>query len=476
MSDAHSALHQLHDVSVLFPSVALARAAWKAVFKSDTASVVLSSSQLNGMALCVEKGMDFEALDLRHVERAEGGFHTGAAYIGINLGLMDQLSIRRMTGTLPDPWAPGGRMREASLLVKALLALEAHAVVLHKAAATVKSAAMFQHELGELSDPTVRPWLAWIDVLVAAEEDGIEARTYGMPHYFGAPNVKASAPEMDAWSIEAIAQAVKFVSGRFASAGDDATRPPSHFAVPLWYGPSRAKPEVPKQAPTRVWKARLDPEDELMLMLESDAVTTQHPARLWNAAKAAPDAMPFETYARALADTLSHRLAAWNLRRIDEPRFDAPGLPPVRVLTFTGRVFEMHITAGFGAIRTHAGTDEAGTAHAELCIISPLQDSAAVERALLSFGALAFQTTAPGGLKDYDHLAAGANGWGYLVVPLEDLALSPERPIALRVLVPVTRDEIDVLKQGVDRAAFYTQACPTLAAVAERWGQMRDAG
>jgi hypothetical protein len=58
---------------------------------------------------------------------------------------------------------------------------------------------------------------------------------------------------------------------------------------------------------------------------------------------------------------------------------------------------------------------------------------------------------------------------------LEDIALSASRPIALRMLVPITREEIETLKQGANRKAFYEAACPDLDAVALRWTRMREA-
>ena len=476
MSDAHFALHELHDVSVLFSTPEAAREAWSKVFKTEAATCVLAAPGLNGLAMHVETPMPREALDLRLVDREQSEpFDLGQAYIGMRLGLAQQFDVRRMHATYPDTWAKGGRMRQASLLMTDLLALGGHAVVLHKAAAVVKSAATFRFELGDLRDAKVCPWLAWLDVLVSQEETGLEARTYGMPHYFGAPNVKAFAPESDAWSIEAIVQAVKFVSGVFATSDEDVNKPRSHFEVPLWFSIDRTRPEVSKKAVTRTWQAAIDRENSTLLLLTTEEVEARLPSRLWERARTEPEALPFETYARALADILAHRLARWNLRRVDEPRYDGAGMPPVRVISYANRTLEMHVTAGFGAVRAPSGTDELGTAHAELAMLAPPGDTAMVENALLGFGSLALQTTAPGGLKDFDHLAASSNGWGYLIVPLEDIALSASRPIALRMLVPITREEIETLKQGANRKAFYEAACPDLDAVALRWTRMREA-
>ena len=470
------ALHELHDVSVLFPSVEAARDAWSKVFKTPGQTTELNAPGLNGLAMRVETSISREALDLRLVEADESQpFDTGQAYIGMRIGLAMQFDVRSHQPTYPDTWAKGGRMRQASLLITDLLALGGHAVVLHKAGAVVKSTSLFRFELGDLRDLKICPWLAWIDVVVSQTGEGLEARTYGMPHYFGAPNVKASAPGSDAWSIEAIVQATKFISGVFATSSEDINKPRSHFDVPLWFTLDRARPEVSKKAVTRAWNAALDRENSTMLLLTSDEVGEKLPSILWDRALTEPDALPFETYARCVADILSHRLARWNLRRVDEPRYDGAGLPPVRVISYANRTLEMHVTAGFGAVRAPSGTDELGTAHAELAMLAPPGDTAMVENALLGFGSLALQTTAPGGLKDFDHLAASANGWGYLIVPLEDIAVSASRPVALRMLVPITRDEIEALKQGANRKAFYETACPDLDAVALRWARMREA-
>ena len=71
MSDAHFALHELHDVSVLFPTPEAAREAWLKVFKTEAATCVLAAPGLNGLAMHVETPMPREALDLRLVDREQ---------------------------------------------------------------------------------------------------------------------------------------------------------------------------------------------------------------------------------------------------------------------------------------------------------------------------------------------------------------------------------------------------------------------
>jgi len=470
-----TALHELHDVSVLFGTVGEARAAWLRVFRTEAPSCSLQVPGLSGLAMRVEQPMPAGELDLRLAGEA---FALGEAYIGLKLGLVSQYELRRTVRTFPDTWAEGGRMRQASLLLTDLLALGGHAVVLHAAGAVVKPAPRMRYELGDLRDLETRPWLAWLEVPVSGSETGsVGARTYGLPHYFGAPNVKASAPGADPWSVEAIAQAVRYVAARFATTGEDPFAARTEVRVPLWYISGRRAPEQADKQPARSWQVALDPANSILLSLTSDEVGARHPSRLWLEDRHAPGTMPFETYARAVSDLLAHRFASYGMHLVDFARFDAASLPPVRVLGYESRALSLRVTAGFGRLRAPAGTDELGTAHAELALVGPPNgvDAAAAERVLLQLGSLALGTTAPGGLKDWDHLAPGSSGWGFLLAPLEDIPLAAERPIGLRVLVPITAAEVEALRGGLDRKRFYDDACPSLDALRARWVAMQGA-
>ena len=72
----------------------------------------------------------------------------------------------------------------------------------------------------------------------------------------------------------------------------------------------------------------------------------------------------------------------------------------------------------------------------------------------------------------YDQLPPGPSGWGSLLVPMDDLELAADRPIALRLVVPVTADEAASFRAGVDRQAWYASTITSPDAVAARWGQV----
>jgi hypothetical protein len=216
-----SPLHELYDVSILFDAVAPARSAWTQVARTDATECTVSEGTLHGLGWFHAEQMPRDILDTRLVEPS---FTTGAAYVSLKLGVMDQFEIRRMltnpeTGQspYPDPWAENALQRTASNLVQRLLDLGGKAVVLHKAAAAVKSADQFREELGDPSDEDRRSYLAWLDTIASEDGDGgVMCRSYGMVHYFGAPNVRASAPRADRRSIECSMQAVLQACQRIA--------------------------------------------------------------------------------------------------------------------------------------------------------------------------------------------------------------------------------------------------------------------
>lgn len=467
-------LAELYDVSVLFPSVDTARAAWAQRFGTDQPGATLSLHELTGLAGLSATPMPKDTLDTRLVGE---GFDPGAAFIGMKLGLVDQVAVRSMvtdpaTGRsdYPDPWGPGGRMRMASGLVSDLLALGGHAVVLHQAAQCVKSSERFLYELGDLRDPAVRPYRAWLDFVAGGAP--LECRSYGMPHTFGSPNVRclvSDAGDLDL--LERSMQAVEHACGRIAGANEDPFTL-THTRVPLWFRPGRQVPRPPEPGEdTLGWAATYD-RDALMITLRSDELAQRHPARLWEAAGTqGPDAISLDLYSRAVSDRLL-RGAAQGLFLADSIRFAGrDGLPPVRILSFDRPGVALYVTAGFGRVPAASGTDELATAHAELCVYAPGLDER-YETVLLGFGKLAVTTPSPGGLKDFDGFPPGPDGWAYILVPLADIPLSPTRPIALRMLVPLTADEYAGYRTQPDRAAWYRATIPTISAVTARWARL----
>lgn len=105
-----SALHELHDVSILFDSVELAESVWRQVAQTDATSTVFGAS----LGSLHPAPMPRDILDTRLVEPS---FTMGAAYISLKLGVMDQFEIRRMLRTstaLGIPSKPGvfGRLKK----------------------------------------------------------------------------------------------------------------------------------------------------------------------------------------------------------------------------------------------------------------------------------------------------------------------------------------------------------------------------
>lgn len=468
------AIHRVFDVSVLFAARDQARNAFTTIFKTPEATYNLSFPNLHGFAQLIDRPMPSADLDLRRVGE---DFAVGEAYVALTLGILDQVAFRLSVTNpqtnvgYPDPWEEGGRLRIGSLFVGDLLALGGHGVVLHKAAATVKTPAQFSYEVGDAFDSSSRPFLAWLDTLCAeTETGGIRSRSFGMLDYYGLPNVEAGAPGGDPFSLERTMQAVKYACGRTAVAGDP-LQAASTLAVPLWFVPGRRAPTPAPGSECLVWTVH-QKDNGTMIELRSDGVGAQHPSLLWNLEATRPGTMPFEVYARAVCDQLARRVPAMVL--VDFPRYTAAGSLPARVLCFErARELAFYATAGFGRLAAPQGTNELATAHAEFCLYGPAgqEHQQALAGALLNLGGLAHATTVPGGLKDWDGAPGALNGWGILVVPCADIPLSPERPIALRLAIPITAEESAMFRGGGSRQEWYTKTMSDPMVQAARWAK-----
>lgn len=256
-------LHERYDVSILFETVETARLAWTQVAATHASEGTISEGAMHALGWLRDEPMPRELLDTRLVEAS---FTTGAAYIALKLGVMDQLEVRRMltnpdTGEspYPDPWGETALQRVASKLVDTALGLGGKAVVLHKAGGAVKSADQFRAELGDPCDLERRPFLAWLDLMACDDgEGGVICRSFGMVHYFGAPNVRAGMARTDSQAIECSMQAVVHTCAQIAGYNES----PYTFdvvAVPEFRVGGTPYPAVD-------WEATLD-EDELFIDL-----------------------------------------------------------------------------------------------------------------------------------------------------------------------------------------------------------------
>jgi hypothetical protein len=387
----------------------------------------------------------------------------GGAFVGLKLGVLDAFSLARMSGPR-DQFGPGGRLREASKLVAALLAAGGRAVVLHKAAAVVKPAPRFLAELRDTTNPELRPWAAWLDVIASHDGSANECRTFGMPHFFGAPNVRAVLPAapQDAFALERAMQATKYAAGLLTNAEGAL---PATLQVPVgWYPGPRAPRPVPGTAIP--WQTQVSA-DGLTVDLRCPDFVEHHLATRWDAN---PAAVPHDLYARGLEEALMRSFAP-ELSMNDVIGFNPPpGQPPLSLLVFErADGLTVFVTAGFGRVRAASGTVEQATEYAEFCIAVP-RDEPRFHRPLLTLGSLALTTPVQGGLKDFDGLPPGSDGVGFVVMPLEDVPLG-RRPLALRQFVPVTAEEYGAFRtlDGPGRKGWLASRIRGWSDSAARW-------
>lgn len=457
----------MFDVSVLFETSAAATSAYRKVLGAGPEDASVTFGSLTVRSSISSTPMPKEELDLR----LEGALPLGEAFVGLRLGAVDAFTARRTFGHVDPFAAEGGRMREASKRVLSLLDHGGHAVVLHKAAGTVKSARRFRDQLRDVNDPGVRPFAAWLDFVASAANGNFECRSYGLPHYFGRPNVTAVAPAPadDHFTLERAMQAVHFVSGLLA-ADQTLVAPPSVFEVPVAYRLGARTPSSDGETHFR-WTSAIKDEG-LMLTLRCDELARRHPARLWDLE---PAQVPVDVYQRALEEMLVRRHAPDGFRALTDERYEArEGLPPIELQIFDradGVV--LATTVGAGRARARAGLAEYATEHAEFMVLSRA-DTRAMRLTLLNLTELSLITQSPGGLKDFDGFPPGTNGpngLGLIVAPMNDLPLGVQRPLAYRMFMPVTAEEyagFRTLELEARRAWFQAQAT-SFAAIAARW-------
>lgn len=434
------------DLIVLFEDLTRGRSIWKEVFETDALTTTLGVGGMEWLATLSDQVIPSDILDLRWVGT---DFNVGECFIGLNFDAA-------------LPFKNNARMLEILRVVCTLLGLGGHAVILTGAAMCVKSKDHFLQQAGNLEDVKAWPFMAWLDTIATVEE----CQSYGLPRYFGAPNVRAIVPAKDRYSLERSMQAVRYMSGRL-SATHSLAEEMETVRVPIWFHAGREIPplsqldqEFVEWEATLVveWEANLA-ESKRVLTLRAPHMLVQHPGRIGfgNAG--------FDAYSRGVADVLLERVSSYGMNEVDAVEFRAEGQPEVRLLIYEGRGLYVFATAGFGRVEAQSGRPEFGTVHAEFCLFSPLDDPR-LESLLLTIGDVALNTPVEGGLKDYDSIPL-TEEWSLFLVPMEDLQLGPA-VLPLRMVVLVTASELNEIRSAENRRQWYEVHLSTNS-TAPRW-------
>jgi hypothetical protein len=136
---------------------------------------------------------ELEGVDRRSLS---AGFSSGSHSVALLPAAVDPAEERRLLGpAFPDPWAEQGTLRRASRLVRALLLDAGRGLVLHRAGHLALEREDALRRLGDLEDPVVRPFGAWVDW--ALTPDRRAYRTLGMAT-LGAEDVEIALSNPDA--------------------------------------------------------------------------------------------------------------------------------------------------------------------------------------------------------------------------------------------------------------------------------------
>lgn len=131
------------------------------------------------------------------------------------------------------------------------------------------------------------------------------------------------------------------------------------------------------------------------------------------------------------------------------------------------------VTAGFGLTRTLRGVDAPHhTAHAEFCLYGPRDASfeQGMAQALKTVADAARTTLAPDGIIDGDTIASGhPAGWRFFLAPVDVLELSSDRPVAIRLVVPITADEAASFGTGTDHWHWFDSLQRFVSSLTALW-------
>jgi hypothetical protein len=137
--------------------------------------------------------LGLDTMDRRNVSPE---FAAGSHTVTLLPAAVDPSEERRALGEgFADPWGDQGTLRRASRVVRALLAPAGCGLVLHRAGQLVLEREDALRRLGDLEDPDVRPFGAWVDWALTSDRSAY--RTLGMPT-LGGEDVEIAVTNPDA--------------------------------------------------------------------------------------------------------------------------------------------------------------------------------------------------------------------------------------------------------------------------------------
>ena len=140
-----------------------------------------------------DEALGLETLDRRNVAP---DFMSGRYTVTLLPAAVDPSEERRVLGDgFSDPWGPQGTLRRASRVVRALLPPGSRGLVLHRAGQLVLSREDALRRFGDLEDPAVRPFGAWVDWALTPDRHAY--RTLGMST-LGGEDVEIAVTNPDA--------------------------------------------------------------------------------------------------------------------------------------------------------------------------------------------------------------------------------------------------------------------------------------
>lgn len=395
-----------------------------------------------------------ETLDTRFVGE---DFDVGPTAARLKLGVLDQGKIREIVrDDYPDPWGEHGRLRDTARLIAQWLQRGAHAVVLHGAGRVVLPAEQMLYLLGDVEDLDQRPWAAFLDFMAVQDEGFSWCRSYGMPAFYGLPDVVARVPGSgdQQWFIERTMQAVQhaareLVAGRAQFESGAILEVPHDSRTGRTDAPADGYGDIE----TWIWG---EANDEGVIGLKyrgRQGVKVRellHPADAWvvSAAEKNPDRLSFSTYATYVRELITQSLGMPFIQEFRyEDRHDGD-LPPFSVALFENENHDEFVFTTLGLAREippHA-SQESGNERIEL--MGRCDEFHPFLANLLAVAAeIPFQTEVEGGLADGDVVQL-PGALAAIVFTATEMDLGRGPAVTQMLLVPLLEDDLAELQEA----------------------------
>lgn len=381
------------------------------------------------------------------------GFEAGQGFIGLGLGLPGAASMWRATDPSFEAWAEGGMLRELSRLAGEL-SKHGPGVLLTQAGIALEGE-LFRGRLGDLSDPTCRPFGAWVATSMDSTRNAYSS--YGMGVQ-ALPDVDLTYASAEHWELDRAREAVLVACATMVHENrelNDGERLDVKIGQPI--GPH---PLTAMEGDAETYSvSRSDGRVQLTKETDARAGWSQSPPRV-----------ALNTYLRMLDGAYERMFEAEQFTGFTPDLSDA--IPGFEVEVRESSAGYLMTSNGVGRVAQRFGSEERGNLHVEL-VTAMKAHHPMIANLLATVAAHIHTQSSPGeAFKAGDTVGVPFNeigAAGFVLVAAGSVNIATGPAIDLLELVPLTKAEYEAARMLGSSEVVSTLGKMTPQSRAERW-------